>query len=330
MLILTKSVLALMISFLISVLFGVIVIPFLKRIHASQRLSVYLEETHKKKQGTPTMGGVIFIIPPLFAYLLLILLNKVEINNSILIIFITFIGYGIIGFLDDYLIIKRNNNKGLSESEKLLGQLIISVLFFYLFSVSGNEPLLWIHTLGIKINIGWWYGLFILFVLLASSNAVNLTDGLDGLAGGLSVIAFLTFGIISINTGWLDGYEELSIFAFLLVGSLLGFLVFNVSPAKVFMGDTGSLALGATLGAYAILTRHEILLIIIGFVFVMETVSVILQRYYYKLTHKRLFLMAPIHHSFEKKGWNERDIVKLFWIIGLIASLISLMFVTYI
>ena len=330
MLILTKSVLALMISFLISVLFGVIVIPFLKRIHASQRLSVYLEKTHKKKQGTPTMGGVIFIIPPLFAYLLLILLDKVEINNSILIIFITFIGYGIIGFLDDYLIIKRNNNKGLSESEKLLGQLIISVLFFYLFSVSGNEPLLWVHTLGIKINIGWWYGLFILFVLLASSNAVNLTDGLDGLAGGLSVIAFLTFGIISINTGWLDGYEELSIFAFLLVGSLLGFLVFNVSPAKVFMGDTGSLALGATLGAYAILTRHEILLIIIGFVFVMETVSVILQRYYYKLTHKRLFLMAPIHHSFEKKGWNERDIVKLFWIIGLIASLISLMFVTYI
>ena len=330
MLILTKSVLALMISFLISVLFGVIVIPFLKRIHASQRLSVYLEETHKKKQGTPTMGGVIFIIPPLFAYLLLILLDKVEINNSILIIFITFIGYGIIGFLDDYLIIKRNNNKGLSESEKLLGQLIISVLFFYLFSVSGNEPLLWIHTLGIKINIGWWYGLFILFVLLASSNAVNLTDGLDGLAGGLSVIAFLTFGIISINTGWLDGYEELSIFAFLLVGSLLGFLVFNVSPAKVFMGDTGSLALGATLGAYAILTRHEILLIIIGFVFVMETISVILQRFYYKLTHKRLFLMAPIHHSFEKKGWNERDIVKLFWIIGLIASLISLMFVTYI
>ena len=330
MLILTKSVLALMISFLISVLFGVIVIPFLKKIHASQRLNVYLEETHKKKQGTPTMGGVIFIIPPLFAYLLLILLGKVEINNSILIIFISFIGYGVIGFLDDYLIIKRNNNKGLSESEKLLGQLIISVLFFYLFSVSGNEPLLWVHTLGIKINIGWWYGLFILFVLLASSNAVNLTDGLDGLAGGLSVIAFLTFGIISINTGWLDGYEELSIFAFLLVGSLLGFLVFNVSPAKVFMGDTGSLSLGATLGAYAILTRHEILLIIIGFVFVMETISVILQRFYYKLTHKRLFLMTPIHHSFEKKGWNERDIVKLFWIIGLIASLISLMFVTYI
>ncbi len=330
MLILTKSVLALMISFLISVLFAVIVIPLFRKLHAGQRLSIYLEEAHKKKQGTPTMGGIIFIIPTLFAYLLLFLMGKVTINISILIVLITFIGYAFIGFLDDYLIIKRHNNKGLSESQKLLGQLMIAVLFFYLFSIGGNEPLLWIHTFGIKINIGWWYGLFILFVLVASSNAVNLTDGLDGLAGGLSVIAFLTFGIISINTGWLEGYEELSIFAFLLVGSLLGFLVFNVSPAQVFMGDTGSLCLGATLGTYAILTRHELLLIIIGFVFVMETVSVILQRYYYKLTHKRLFLMAPIHHTFEKMGWNERNIVKLFWIIGLIASLISLLFSTWI
>lgn len=329
MLILTKLVLALMISFLISVLFGVIVIPLLKKVHASQRLSIYLEETHKKKVGTPTMGGLIFILPTLFAYLLLFLLGKVEMNYSIAIVLVAFVGYAFIGFLDDYLIIKRNNNKGLTEGEKLCGELIIAVIFFYLFSVSGNEPLLWIHTFGLKINIGWWYGLFILFVLVASSNAVNLTDGLDGLAGGLSTIAFLTFGIISINTGWLEGYEELSIFAFLLVGSLLGFLVFNVSPAKVFMGDTGSLALGATLGTYAILTRHELLLIIIGFVFVLETVSVILQRYYYKLTHKRLFPMAPIHHSFEKKGWNERDIVKLFWILGLIASLISLIFSTW-
>lgn len=330
MLILTKMVLALMISFLVSVLFAVVAIPFLKKIHASQRLSIYLEEAHKKKVGTPTMGGIIFIFPAVFTYLLLFLLGKVEMNYSMMIVLISFIGYAFIGFLDDYLIIKRNNNKGLTESEKLCGQLIIAVIFFYLFSIAGNEPLLWIHTFGLKINIGWWYGLFILFVLVASSNAVNLTDGLDGLAGGLSMIAFLTFGIISINTGWLEGYEDMAIFAFLLVGSLLGFLVFNVSPAKVFMGDTGSLALGATLGTYAILTRHELLLIIIGFVFVIETVSVILQRYYYKLTHKRLFLMAPIHHSFEKKGWNERDIVKLFWIVGLIAALISLVFSTWI
>lgn len=275
------------------------------------------------------MGGLIFIFPTVFCYLLLFFLGKVEMNYSMMIVMVTFVGYAFIGFLDDYLIIKRNNNKGLTESEKLCGELIIAVIFFSLFSIAGNEPLLWIHTIGLKINIGWWYGLFILFVLIASSNAVNLTDGLDGLAGGLSMIAFLTFGIISINTGWLEGYEDMAVFAFLLVGSLLGFLVFNVSPAKVFMGDTGSLALGATLGTYAILTRHELLLIVIGFVFVVETVSVILQRFYYKLTHKRLFLMAPIHHSFEKMGWNERDIVKLFWIVGLVAALISLIFSTW-
>ena len=161
-----------------------------------------------------------------------------------------------------------------------------------------------------------------MFILVASSNAVNLTDGLDGLAGGLSVIAFLAFGLISWNTGWLEGYDSLALFSFILVGSLLGFLIFNVSPAKIFMGDTGSLALGATLGALAILTRHELLLVIIGIV----TISCLIQRGYYKLTHKRIFPMTPIHHTFEKLGWNERDIVKLFWVIGLFGAMIALAF----
>ena len=168
--------------------------------------------------------------------------------------------------------------------------------------------------------------MFILFVLVASSNAVNLTDGLDGLAGGLSLIAFLTFGIISYNTGWLDGYESIALFCFSLVGAILGFLVFNVNPAKIFMGDTGSLALGATLGSIAIITRHELLLVLIGIVFVIETLSCIIQRTYYHFTQKRIFLMTPIHHTFEKKGWDERDIVKLFWIVGLFASLIAICF----
>ncbi len=191
---------------------------------------------------------------------------------------------------------------------------------------AGNEPLIWIHTFNIRCNIGFFYGLFILFLLLASSNAVNLTDGLDGLAGGLSVIAFLAFGLISYNTGWLEGYTDLGLFCFILIGSLLGFLVFNTKPAKIFMGDTGSLALGATLGTLAILTRHELLLVIIGIVFVLETMSCILQRYYYKLTKKRLFPMAPIHHTFEKWGWKENDIVKLFWIIGLLGAMVALAF----
>ncbi len=326
MLILTKSVLAVMISFIISVCTGVIILPILRRLKANQRLSIYLEEEHKTKIGTPTMGGFIFIIPTIISLLLLYMFKKIDISYNFLIVIFTMLGYTLIGFLDDYLIIKKQNNKGLTGKQKLFLQMIVAVVFFYLFMVADNEPLLWIHSLSIKWDIGWFYGLFILFVLVASSNAVNLTDGLDGLAGGLSLIAFLTFGIISWATGWLEGYEEIAITCFVLVGSLLGFLVFNVSPAKVFMGDTGSLTLGAVLGTLAILTRHELLLIIIGIVFVIETVSCILQVIYYKLTKKRLFPMTPIHHSFEKMGWKERDIVHLFWIIGFLGSMIAIIY----
>lgn len=326
MLLITKSVLAMMIGFITSIITALILIPLLKKIKAEQNLSIYLKEAHRLKSHTPTMGGFIFIIPTIITTFILLMMNKMELSYSLIIIMITFISYALIGFLDDYLIIKKHNNKGLSESEKLFSQLIVALIFFYLFMKAGNEPLIWIHTLNIRYNIGFFYGLFILFLLLATSNAVNLTDGLDGLAGGLSVIAFLTFAIISYNTGWLDGYIELGMFCFILAGSLMGFLIFNSAPAKIFMGDTGSLSLGATLGALAILTRHELLLVVIGIVFVIETLSCIIQRYYYKLTHKRIFPMAPIHHTFERQGWNERDIVKLFWIIGLIGSMIALAF----
>lgn len=326
MLILTKSVLAIMIGFLVSVVVAIILIPLLKKLKAKQNLSIYLEERHRKKIGTPTMGGLIFIITTILIMLIFYLTNKISITYNLVIVIFTFLSYSLIGFIDDYLIVKEHNNKGLSEGQKLILQTIISIIFFYLFMKASNEPLLWIHALNIKLDIGFFYGLFILFVLIASSNAVNITDGLDGLAAGLSIISFLTFGIITYATGWLEGYEEIAIFCFILVGSLLGFLVFNVNPAKVFMGDTGSLALGATLGTVAILTRHELLLIIIGIVFVIETTTCIIQRYYYKLTKKRLFPMTPIHHTFEKLGWNERDIVKLFWIIGLIGSMLGLIY----
>ena len=323
---LTKSVFALMINFIFGIIVALILIPILKRKKADQRLSDYLKDTHKSKQGTPTMGGLIFIIPTIITYFILYLLGKVSINYNIIIVILTFISYGLIGFIDDYLIIKRNNNKGLSEKSKFFLQLILAIIFFYLFLKAGNEPLLWIHSLNIKLDIGWLYGILILFILVASSNAVNLTDGLDGLAGGLSFIALLTFGIITWNTGWLIGYSDISVFIFLLLGGILAFLIFNVSPAKIFMGDTGSLSLGALLGTIAILTRHELLLVIIGIVFVLETLSCIIQRFYYKLTKKRIFPMTPIHHTFEKLGWCERDIVKLFWIIGLFGAFISLGF----
>ena len=326
MIIMTKSVLALMCGFILALIVGITLIPVLKRLKASQRLSVYLENKHHSKVGTPTMGGLIFIIPVIIILLILYLSNRLSITYNLVIVIFTFLGYALIGFIDDYLIIKRNNNNGLSESSKLGLQIIIALIFFFLFMKSGNEPLLWIHTLNIKIDIGWIYGIFILLVLLSSSNAVNITDGLDGLAGGLSVIAYITFGLITWNTGWLEGYEDIAIFIFILIGSLLGFLVFNVNPAKVFMGDTGSLSLGATIGAIAILTRHELLLVLIGIVFVIETMSCVIQRIYYKFTKKRIFPMTPIHHTFEKKGWKEIDIVRLFWITGLIAAMVSIAF----
>lgn len=326
MLILTKSVLILVISFILSVLIGLFLIPILRKFKASQSLSIYLEERHKSKKGTPTMGGLIFIITPIIVITILYLLDKIELSFNFIIIIFTFLAYSLIGFIDDYLIIKRHNNKGLTEGQKFFMQVIVAIIYFYLFMKANNEPLLWIHALNLKADIGWFYGLFILFVLVASSNAVNLTDGLDGLAGGLSFIAVLTFAIITYSTGWLYGYEEIALFLFSISGAVLGFLVFNSNPAKIFMGDTGSLSLGALLGSVAILTRHEILLIVIGIVFVIETLTCIIQIIYYKFTHKRFFPMTPIHHTFEKIGWEEKDIVKLFWIIGLIGSTIGIIY----
>ena len=325
MLIMTKSVLAVMIGFLFSLLIGMILIPYLKE-KAYQRLNMYLIREHRNKEHTPTMGGFIFIIPTIITTILFYFTGKISFSYNLLIIFFVFIGYAFIGFLDDYLIIKRNNNKGLSESSKLFLQTIVALVFFYLFNLADNESLLWIHAFHIKLDIGFLYGLFILLCLIASSNAVNITDGLDGLSAGLSIIALSTFGIITWNTDWLLGYSDIAIFIFILVGSILGFLVYNVNPARIFMGDTGSLSLGATLASIAILTRHELLLIVIGLVFAIEMLSVILQRYYYKLTKKRIFPMAPIHHSFEKRGYTERDIVKLFWIVGFICSMIAIVY----
>ena len=329
MLIITKSALALLISFILSIVLGVFMIPILKKLKASQSINDYLRITHQKKQGTPTMGGIIFVSSSMMTLIFLFIFKKIEITDNVLILIITFLGYFLIGFIDDLLIILRHNNQGLSENMKLLLQAIISIIFFYLFMKSGNEPLLWIHCLHIKWNIGFFYGFFILFILVATSNAVNLTDGLDGLAAGLSVIAFFAMGIISLGADFLLGYETISLFCFIISGSLLGFLFFNASPAKVFMGDTGSLALGGLLGALSIITRHELLLVILGIVFVIETVSVILQRLYFKKTRKRLFPMTPLHHSFEKKGFDERTIVKIFWTIGLIGAFISIIYGVY-
>ena len=323
--ILALSILCIFIGFVLSVFFGVFLIPLLRKLKVKQSLSVYLERTHVSKSGTPTMGGLIFIFPVLVIVLFMFIFGKFRFSYNFLIVLFTFVFYALVGFIDDFLIILRHNNKGLSVNQKFFLQIVVSVIFFYLFMKGGNEPLLWIHTFGIRYNIGFFYGVIILFILVASSNAVNITDGLDGLATGLSIISFVCVSIICFNTEWLEGYREISLFGFVLVGSLFGFLMFNSNPAKVFMGDTGSLCLGGTLASICILTRHELLLIFIGIVFVFETITCLLQVGYYKITHKRLFPITPIHHTFEKY-YSEVDVVKIFWLIGVIGGLISLIF----
>ena len=241
-----------------------------------------------------------------------------------------FIGYASIGFIDDFLIIKRKNNNGLTEIQKLFGQLIIAIIFFYLFMKTGHEPSMYISTLGIEIHMGWLYGAFILFVLIASSNAVNITDGLDGLAGGLSLIAFLAFGLIAWNSTWIAGSGDIAVFCFIMVGSLMGFLFYNTYPAKIFMGDTGSLALGGSLASIAILTNHEITFIIIMLVFIVETLVCIIQTLSVMYNGKKIFLMTPLHHHFEKLGWDERDIVKLFWFFGILCAMAGVLFAVWI
>ena len=320
MLILAKAMLAMMIGFITSVIFGAILIPILKRIKVKQKVSIYLEKTHKSKDGTPTMGGLIFIVPTIISAIILLLMGKMNFGENIFIVLFVFISHAILGFMDDYLSIKRRNNEGLTEFQKLAGQLVISLVFFYIFMKTGNEPTINIHTLGININLGWLYGIFLLFILVASSNAVNLTDGLDGLAGGLSAIAFFALGIISWGAAYVSGSQDIAIFCFILIGSLIGFLFFNTYPAKVFMGDTGSLCLGATMASIAIITNHEITLIVIAGVFVIETLTAIIQMVGIMCFRRKIFLMAPLHHHFEKKGYDERDIVKAFWVVGFILA----------
>ena len=321
-LLLTKSVFAIMIGFLSATVCGLLLIPFLRRKHIGQRISIYVGENHKKKEGTPTMGGLIFVVPTIIMTILLVLTNKIELTPNLIIILFVFTGYSFIGFLDDFLSIKKKNNEGLTTYQKLFLQLIIALVFFYLYMKKGGQTALIVSTLGINIEMGWFYGVFLLFILIGASNAVNLTDGLDGLAGGLSAIAFIAFSLISIAVG----FEEIGIFSFILTGALMGFLIFNTHPAKIFMGDTGSLALGAVMAAVAILTHREVTLLVVASVFVIETLSVILQVVWLRLFKHKLFLMAPLHHHFEKLGWEETDIVKLFWVVGLILTMAGIFF----
>ena len=288
-----------------------------------------------KKSGTPTMGGVIIIIGIISGTILWSDLNNIYVWT---LIFVS-ISLGALGLLDDVLKIKFKNSRGLKSRYKFLGQVLIGIVtIFILINYSSHEYLYNLYLPFFK-NLIWHMGLFFipfgLFVIIGASNAVNLTDGLDGLATVPVMLVALSFTLISYVVGntifseylqiqYIPDVGELSIFCGSIVGSCLGFLWYNAPPAKIFMGDTGSLSLGGSLAAVAIIVKHEIVLAIIGGLFVLETISVIIQVVSFKLTGKRIFRMAPIHHHFEKKGWAESTIVIRFWIIAIILALVGL------
>ena len=326
MLILAKSILGLMLGFVLSLITAVILIPILKKLKAGQTVSRLINERHLKKDGTPTLGGLIFILPTIVVMFLLYLRGSVKLNYSLIIVLIVFLAYGILGFVDDYLKIKMRNNGGLKTLTKLFYQIVIAVVFYVIFMKYGGDPALEITWLNLNIPLGWGFGIFILLVLVGTTNAVNIADGLDGLCGGLSVMSFLAYGVIAWGTTWLTGNAELAVFSFVLVGSLLGFLVFNTHPARVFMGDVGALALGGALATIAILTRHELSLLLIGGVYVVETLSSLIQIIAIRKFKKKVFLKAPLHHHFEELGWAETDIVKLFWVVGFLLAMVGIIY----
>jgi phospho-N-acetylmuramoyl-pentapeptide-transferase len=288
-----------------------------------------------KKIGTPTMGGVII----LFGLLVSVLLWGDLSNPSVLFCIYIAISFGLLGAFDDYKKIKHNNSSGISSKFKILSQVILAILgtclFIYFVDYQEITNLYFPFFKNLIINLGWFFIPFSVFVIVGSSNAVNLTDGLDGLATVPVILVAGCFAFISYVTGnivfsdylqipYIEGAGEVSIFCGAIIGSCLGFLWFNAPPAKIFMGDTGSLALGGSLGAVGIITKHEIVLAITGGLFVLEAVSVMVQVISFKLTGKRIFKMAPIHHHFEKKGWPESTVVIRFWIISIILAMIGL------
>lgn len=295
----------------------------------------YLEEAHASKAGTPTMGGLMILISVTISTLLWVDLTNPYSWYALLVM----VGYGLIGFGDDYLKLTKKNSKGLPGKLKLLCQLLIGAVAAIGISYSLPSHLEFHIAIPVLketyIYLGYGFIVWALLVIVGSSNAVNLTDGLDGLAIVPVAIAAACFGFISYLVGRADfseylqiayvpGTGELAILCGALIGGAMGFLWYNAPPAMVFMGDTGSLAMGGVLGAIALMTKHELVLAVIGGLFVLETVSVIVQVVSFKLTGKRVFAMAPLHHHFEKKGWSESTIVIRFWIIAVILALVGL------
>jgi phospho-N-acetylmuramoyl-pentapeptide-transferase len=337
-----RSSIAAIMALLISFILGPIIIRKLQELQIGEEIRDFGPESHLKKKGTPTMGGLIILMAIILPTILLADLN----NPFIEILLISTIWMGLIGFVDDYLKSVKKIKKGLIARYKLSGQILLGIIItFWIYNTPAWDEIRTVTSIPFLkdsvFDFGLFYPLMILLVVTGASNAVNLTDGLDGLATGLLAISFSVFAVIAYISGrvdfsdylniiYLPGAGELTIFSAACVGACLGYLWFNAAPAEVFMGDIGSLSTGAALGTLAILLKKEFLLIIIGGVFVAEAISVILQVGYFRYTKKRygkprkLFLMAPIHHHFELKGWPESQVVIRFWIIGLLFALLTI------
>ncbi len=316
----------LIISFIISVILGIIIIPILRKLKVGQIERDDGPQSHLKKQGTPTMGGIIMIITMIIMVtgvdVYFVLKGQNEIANKLFPILLLTIGFGLIGFIDDFKKLVLKNTEGLKPAYKMLGLLIISVAYVvYLVYVLNIGSETYIPFLKQMISIPIYvYIPFAIIVILATTNAINLTDGIDGLSSSVSAIIVTCLTIIGI----LFKVEEIGIFGSIIIGAVLGFLMFNIHPAKVFMGDTGSLLLGGVISAMALYLKMPLLLIIIALIPVLETLSVIIQVAYFKKTGNRIFKMAPLHHHFELSGWKESKVVIVFSLITLVLCVIGL------
>jgi phospho-N-acetylmuramoyl-pentapeptide-transferase len=328
-----RAAMAAMLALLLSLLLGPLLIRWLTAKQIGQQIRDDGPSSHSAKAGTPTMGGTLIILALVLSTLFL-----ADIANRyvLLALFVT-LGFGAVGFIDDYLKLTRQNSKGLSARAKLLAQfavaLAVALVLYNLPRFSTEIAVPFVKNL--RLDLGYGYVPFAMLVIVGTSNAVNLTDGLDGLAIGPVMIAAGSFAAIAYLTGHLNfadylqipyvaGVGELSVICAAMIAAGLGFLWYNAYPAQMFMGDVGSLALGAALGILAVMTKNEILLVLIGGVFVIEALSVIFQVFYFKWTRKRVFLMAPIHHHFELKGWPEPQIIVRFWIVSFVCNIVAL------
>ncbi len=309
-----KIVMAIVISFIVASILGPIIIPLLHKLKFGQNIRQEGPKSHLKKAGTPTIGGLIFI----FATIITMFIMVGNPTDEAMIALYSFVGFGFVGFLDDLLKIIKKKNEGLTSGQKMILLLIVSgFLTWYAYKYIGTS--INIPFLNGQINLGLFYIPAAMFYFAGVTNAVNLTDGLDGLATSVTVLVTTFLGIISYNLG----HISLAIFCVALAGALLAFLRFNAFPARVFMGDTGSLALGGAVAMVALILKMPLILVLIGIIYVIETLSVILQVASFKLTGKRIFKMAPIHHHFEQLGWSETKIVSVFSIITVVFCFIA-------